>query len=288
MSGIDLRERWSETPGGFSVEFLSYADPRRFFLLALGFSWLFWFPLAVSGFAPFSMPGIVLFSIGGLGPAVSELLLIFYTADRVHLRDYWERVIDVRRIGLGWLLLILLFFPVVNGLSLALDSFLYGSELELVAEPGLLFDPVALVPFAVFILLFGPLPEELGWRGYALDGLQARWNALAASLILGVLWAGWHLPLFVMDGTFQSQLGWFTVMFWVFNLGLVFQSVLYTWIYNNTNRSTLSAILFHFMTNFTGEIMGLEGSARLIQFWLTVGVVVLVVVVWGPRTLIRS
>jgi membrane protease YdiL (CAAX protease family) len=287
MVGFEFRQQWASVPDAVSPEFLSYANPRRFFVLALGISWLTWVPLAVSGLEPFSMPGILLFALGGLGPAAAELVLILRTAEAVHVRDYWERVLDPRRIELRWALLIVCFFPVVNSLSLWVSALLNGTDLELLADPALFADPVGFVVFAGFILLFGPLPEELGWRGYALDGLQARWNALAASVILGVLWAVWHLPLFAMDGSFQHQLGWFTPLFWVFSLGLVFQSILYTWIYNNTNRSTLSAILFHFMTNLSGEVMGLDGTARIVQFWLMAGLAVLVTLVWGPGTLRR-
>ena len=57
------------------------------------------------------------------------------------------------------------------------------------------------------LLIIGPLSEEIGWRGYALERLQTRWNALTSSLIVGLVWALWHLPLFMMVGTSQHELG---------------------------------------------------------------------------------
>jgi len=266
-------------------EFLQYANPRRFFALALGLSWLFWTPIALLGLEPFSMPGIVLFALGGLGPAAAEFVLILREADSVYVQDYRQRVLDYRRIGLRWGLVVLLFFPVVNGIALGLVVLDGGSLPAFETATDLLADPITILPYAGFILLFGPLPEELGWRGYALDGLQVRWNALAASLILGTLWAAWHLPLFFMTGSFQAELGLFTPQSPYYTGTIVVSSILYTWIYNNTNRSTLSAILFHFMTNFSGELMGLGDRARLFQFGLITLAAVLVVLAWGPGTL---
>jgi len=68
-------------------------------------------------------------------------------------------------------LVIWLTFPALNILALLL-SVLAGSPLpEFETAKNLLFEPWRIIPFVVFILLYGPLPEELGWRGYALDGL---------------------------------------------------------------------------------------------------------------------
>lgn len=124
----------------------------------------------------------------------------------------------------------------------------------------LLASPLSIVPFVAVVLLFGPLPEELGWRGYALDGLLERRSALAASLILGAVWALWHWPQFFMQGSYIGEafpIG--SAIFWAgWVLPTVAYSVMYTWIYHHTGRSILSAILFHFAANF-----------------------------WGPRTLIR-
>jgi membrane protease YdiL (CAAX protease family) len=141
-----------------------------------------------------------------------------------------------------------------------------------------------ILPSLLFILIFGPVPEELGWRGYALDGLQSRWNNLSASVILGIVWALWHLPLFFIGGTYQqAEVGFGTLRFWSFMSGMLISSVLFTWIYNNTSRSILSAILFHFSINFSGEIFLLSEREYCYQPLLVTVAALLVVAVWGYK-----
>ncbi|MWV39074.1 type II CAAX endopeptidase family protein [Natrialba sp. INN-245] len=268
-------------------EFFEYSNPWQFFAIAFGVSYLFWIPLVVLEYDPFALPGVILFAGGGLGVPGAAIFLLFWDAEEKHRRDYWRRLVDVRRIGLRWYAVILLLVPVLNGLALLL-GILAGDAVpgfERAAEFAA--DPVSLLPYAVFMLIFGPLPEELGWRGYALDGLQARWNALWASLILGFVWAVWHVPMFFMIGTYQAELGVLTLPFWEFMVGATLVSVLYTWIYNNTGRSILGAVLFHFSGNFSGELIPHGPVGRLFPAVLALLVVVVVVSVYGPKTLTR-
>ncbi|TYL35822.1 CPBP family intramembrane metalloprotease domain-containing protein, partial [Natronococcus pandeyae] len=192
-----------------------------------------------------------------------------------------------RRIGLRWYAVILLLFPALNGLALLLGTLAGDSVPAFERAAEFAADPVSLLPYAVFMVIFGPLPEELGWRGYALDGLQARWNALEASLILGFFWAIWHVPMFFMVGTYQAELGVLTLTFWEFMIGATITSVLYTWIYNHTGRSILGAILFHFSGNVSGELVPHGPTGRLLPAVLTLLVVVVVISVYGPKTLTR-
>ena len=106
---------------------------------------------------------------------------------------------------------------------------------------------------------------RLGWRGYALDRLQRKWNAVASSLGLGVIWAAWHMPIFFMRGSLLSEvLPLWSVQFWVsMGPGILATAVVMTWIYNNTRCSTLAAILFHFMMNFTFEFLRLPGDLNI-------------------------
>jgi len=265
------------------------ANPWRFFALALGISWFFWMWVILLGWNVFTFPAIVLGALGLFGPAIAEIILISRTHDKEEWRDYWQRVFDIRRIGKRWHLVIWLTFPVLNTLALLL-SVLTGSPWpEFETAKNLLSEPWRILPFAVFILLYGPLPEELGWRGYALDGLQARYNALFSSLILGVVWALWHLPLFFMKGQWHHDVLKFgTLDFWTFIFSPIFLSILFTWIYNNTNRSTLSAILFHFMCNFSGNLIPLTEQGRLYSLILIIILSVVVTLIFGPKTLTQN
>ncbi len=261
-------------------------NPWQYFALALGLSWFFWFWIIVFHWNIWKIPGIIFGALGLFGPAIAELILISRSDDRQLWKDYLQRLFDIRRIGWKWLLIIIITFPLINGLSLLLCYLTDGHIPEFSTAEHLIAHPLNIIPYLIFILLFGPLPEELGWRGYALDALQSRYNAFWSSIILGIIWALWHIPLFFMPGTFQhDKLGFATWDFWNFVLGTVIISILFTWIYNNTNRSTLSAILFHFMINLSGELIPVQGKARTYATILTLLLSAIVVFVFGPKNL---
>jgi len=242
-----------------------------FFGLAYGWTWVFWVPPALLGLRVDEMPVPVLVALGGVGPAVAAISLVYLAGDRHARRDFWARVFDFRRIGLRWHSVVFLTVPVLTAAAALLDIVGGGSGAQLEARfhSGLL----SILPFAVFTLFFGPVPEELGWRGYALDDLLERHSALVASLILGALWTVWHLPLFCIEGSYQNGLTFGSVGLWWFLLDKMLLSIFMTWIYKNTGRSTQSAILFHFVVNFVGELLVLTERATLCQLLLWIGVV---------------
>ena len=127
------------------------------------------------------------------------------TKNKAGQRDYWLRVIDVRRIGWKWFLILLFFVPVLNGIAASIDLIfggtgaVWGESLVNAAS-----NPFGLVLSAMFATVV-PFIEELGWRGYVLDRLQATRSALTATLILGVVWSLWHLPLFFIPDSFQAN-----------------------------------------------------------------------------------
>jgi uncharacterized protein len=262
-------------------------SPWPYFVLALGWSWLFWIPVAVSGLDVSEPPGVILLAIGILGPAASAMILIYLLGDRQERRDYWDRLIGFKRIGLKWYAIILLVPPAYSALAILQGLLIDGSMPPLDTAVGYVTNPGSIIPFAILILFYGPLPEEMGWRGYALDRLQRRWNALASSLILGVIWSIWHMPLFFMRSTLMSDVFplWST-RFWVaMGPGILSGAVLMTWVYNNTERSTLAAVLLHFMMNFTGEFLRLPGDLKNYQFLWQILIAVVVIMIYGPATL---
>ncbi|MGO9175025.1 MAG: CPBP family intramembrane glutamic endopeptidase [Desulfobaccales bacterium] len=262
-------------------------SPWPYFILAFGWSWLFWIPLVLTGMDISVTPGIVLLAMGVLGPAVSAIFLTCLTGDKQERRDYWSRLISCKRIGPRWYAIIILIAPVYSVLAILTGLVIKGNIPAFDTAVGYVTHPLTIIPFAIMRLVYGPLPEELGWRGYALDRLQRKWNALVSSLVLGVIWAVWHTPMFFIRGSLMSEVFplWST-KFWVaMGPGILAGAVVMTWIYNNTQRSTLAAILFHFMMNFTGEFLRLPGDIKTYQFvWLTI-IAIVVTLVYGPATL---
>lgn len=258
-------------------------DIWLFFVLALCLTWLCWIS---AGFLSVDQNGTlvrVLHYAGGVMPAIVTLLLLYCRTGPEERRDYWQRLIDVRRIGKPWYIVILLTVPILTGIGIAFDLILGGKGLELGALSNFIHNPLLLIPFTLFILVFGPLPEEMAWRGYALDNLQEKFNALAASLILGLVWTLWHLPLFWIEGTYQHALGVGTIQFWLYLLDKIPQSIIMTWIFNHNHKSTATAVLFHFMINLIGELFNLSIRAEVIyivSWWVSA---LLVVAMWGSQ-----
>jgi membrane protease YdiL (CAAX protease family) len=261
------------------------SSPWLFFALVYGWSWLFWIPAALSGLQTGIFPVSILIAAGGISPMLVAIILTYLTRGGKGRQDYWRRVIDFKRIGINWYGVILFTVPLLTALAALLDVLGGGEGGQLEVAARILDQPLAIIPFAIFTLLFGPIPEELGWRGYALDCLQVKWSAFRSSLVLGAVWALWHLPLFFIPGTYQNGLGVGSRAFWLFVLGIVVTTIIMTWIYNNNRRSTLSAVLYHFVVNFTGELVELSARAECYQFLLLVAMAILVTIIWGPKTL---
>lgn len=256
--------------------------------LALGLTWLFWIPAALLPLAEPALPVLLLHYLGGVMPTAVAIVLLYARRTAHERRAYWLRLVDLRRIGGKWVAVVLLAAPVITGLAALGDAALGGMGAVLEAAARFVERPLALLPFAAFTLLFGPLPEEMAWRGYALEQLQKRWNALTSSLILGAVWTVWHLPLFFIEGSYQHGLGVGTQRFWLYMLDKLPQSILMTWVYNNTDRSVLSAVLFHFGVNLVGEMFALAPRAELLTivlWWLTAAAVT---AIWGPLRLARG
>lgn len=216
----------------------------------------------------------------------------YLTQDEDGWREYCSRIIDAKRIGASWYLVIFLFAPVLMAIAVLLDVAFSGNVA--LAQIGnrvspFLSAPWTIIPFVFQVFFYGPFPEELGWRGYVLDRLQARWNALASSLILGAVWALYHLPLFfIKDADPHYSQGAWSPWFWLFMVEVIASAVLYTWIFNNTRRSTLAAILFHFMTNLTYGLANVTAGTNFYSAVLWIIAATAVVALWGARTLARD
>lgn len=258
-----------------------------FFGLTFLLTWVFWLPAGWLSKGKFDLLSNILHYAGGVMPTLMALLLLYLRDSHQMRRDYWQRLTDFRSINKPWYAVILLTVPILTTIGIVFDIILGGTGAKLEAAASILSNPLSLFPFAIMILVFGPLPEEMAWRGYSLDRLQAKRSALVASLILGIAWTLWHLPLFWIEGSYQYGLGVGTQRFWLYMLDKVPESILMTWLYNNNRRSTVTAILFHFMVNFVGELFALSLRAETIyiaSWWI---VALFVITIWKPQRFVR-
>jgi uncharacterized protein len=251
-------------------------NPWLFFLLAYGWSWIVWAPAVLLGWQWGELRTLISFGLG-FGPLVAALVLIYVGIADESPASFWFRVRDHRRISPRWWIVILGLPFGLNLLARLWPSGATDSSPEAMT--------IGTILFAVIVFGFGAaIAEELGWRGYALDPLQRRYTALVASLIIGVAWAAWHLPLFLIDGSYQHGLGIGTLSFWFYMLWTVLWSVLYTWVYNNTSRSILAMIMLHALVNIAGETAGPSGDQEYARFAL---LSLVTIIGWGYRSLQR-
>jgi len=256
--------------------------------LTLALSWfVFWGPLALFKITAISFVSddkgpswaIALYIVGGFVPSLLGIFLTWKKEGLSGLRKLGQRIIQF---NFGWRWYMFTFLIVIAGTA---------GQLMINKLLGNTFNvTLFLTQLGSFLplLILGPLSEEIGWRGYALPRLQKRWNALTSSLIVGVIWGLWHLPLFMMVGTSQHELG---VPFIGFLVGFMANSILYTWLYNNTKQSIWSAILLHWLYTYA-VVVGFTGVTRSplynwLEFLPYVTMAAIVVLIWKPQTLSR-
>ncbi|KAB1193203.1 CPBP family intramembrane metalloprotease [Haloferax sp. MBLA0076] len=250
----------------------------------LGWAWFFWSLVVLSGQSVWTFPNVLLFYVGAISPALGGILMVYRRSGVAGLRRLGNRIVDVRRIRPRWSLVIVGLYPAIT-LTAAGIAALVGAEttpLNPTEALERLVTPLSLFAFFGFTLGAG-LVEETGSTGYFLDRLIAVWNPTVAGVVSGVVWASWHIPLFLMDG-YYSQASYQPIV-WRFFATFVFLETLYAWLYDNTDRSVLAAILFHLMINLTGEVLAPSQQVRWYAFYLTI-LVAVAVVGWRKREVI--
>ena len=220
--------------------------PVAFFGLTFALSWAIWVPLALAhfGIGPLAIPDAVSQMarlLGVLMPAAAALLLTTRAGGRAGVGRLLGGLV-FWRVNWRWWAAAGLVQPALLGLT-GLVYNAVGGQPPVAAAP-----PVSATAFAVhaFFLLLATLGEEIGWRGVALPSLQHRHSPFVASLILGLLWAVWHAPFWLLMDTFDQ----FGPGYLVLNVLFVLAGNFYmTWFFNHGRSSLLLAVVFHLTFN---------------------------------------
>jgi membrane protease YdiL (CAAX protease family) len=241
--------------------------------MAYAFSWIFTIPciLVDWGFLPEALfrPFFVLKAFAG--PSLAAYLMIRLTEGTAGIASFRRRFFQTRA-GWPWYLFILLGIPALFLLGIIVQP---GTLASFQGFPGRGFAGYLvyyLINFVIIFLLGGPLAEEPGWRGFALPRMERQYGPLGGALILGFIWAFWHLPDFLTRaqgggpgtswGTVLTNVSIFVVM-------VVALSVMMTWVYNHSGGSLFIAILLHASINTAGILVELFPAANIPLFTIT-------------------
>ena len=220
----------------------------KFFLLVGILSIPFWMLGAINQELTKSLPiKLPISALMAVCPALAALLLVAKESKLRGVQELLKRVFDGKKVrDKRWFLLIVFLMPVVMLLA-------YG--LMQLAGPPLPEAHISLLVVSLFCFVFfvGAIGEEVGWTGYVLAPLQRRWGALGASVILGVVWAVWHIIPYAQAHQPPSWIVWQCV-------SAVLLRIIMVWLYNRSGQSLLTMVLFHAMMNVSTFLFPTYGS----------------------------
>ncbi len=244
-----------------------YRRPFLFYGLSTAIPWAFWFGAAyVSHITPTSdflgaVVGI-LGVLGLLGPTVIAFSMIWPHPEM--REDIKHRIFGLKGIRLPYGLLTG-FLMLASILLAQAISLLFGHSADQFHLAGKSSFSAGIFP-GWFLLFLAPLVEELAWHSYGTDCLRQRMNLLKTSLLFGLFWAIWHMPLSFIKGYYHSNVAEAGLIYSInFMVSLVPYVVLMNWLYYKTHRSILVAVVFHITAGFFNELFCTHPDSKVIQ-----------------------
>lgn len=224
----------------------SHGAAWSFFLLVFALS----LPFYLVGLTGWRMPGLAMLPLSalmGFVPMIAALILLARCGGRAAAGRLMARLFEpISLSGLAWLALAIVIMPLV-----CVAEYILLQQMD-VALPAVRFDSGrALFLFAAFFV--AAIGEELGWQGYAYDALRSRYSRLAAAMILGIVWAVWHVIPFMEIGRDGGWILWHS-------LAAVALRFLIVWLYEHAGRRVVIAVVFHAMINLSWAVFPEQGS----------------------------
>jgi uncharacterized protein len=248
----------------------------RYFVLVYLQSWGWWGIAAATRKPPSHPLSAILLMAGGLAPSLTGLVMTRRGHPIESERDLLTRTVDPRLIPM-WL------YVAIPAMAFLPDL------LARLVPPGTQgrgetqLHELTRPTYAAVAGLVSGISEELGWRGYALERLRASHSGPVANLLLAAAWSAWHLPLFLVNGTYQQTLGLRSREALIFFASLIPIGVVIGWLYERTDRSVLSAIMLHGMTNAATLTLTPRGRQSVAALVIWIAFAAVAIVIWNFR-----
>ena len=227
-------------------------------------------------------PGfMVALFILNFGATITAFVLTAISDGKQGVKNLWGRF-WTRHVSIRWLLIALLIWPLVFLIVKLFAAVMDGTSFFPIFGP--LDEMLALFPGAFLFAIFNGFREDFGWFGYLLPRLQAKWNALASSLVVGIFWGLVHLGNWLLPPGNPRR----GDSFWAFVLQVILASILYAWLFNNTGGKLLPVMLAHALSNSVGALIVIPDSYLLYYNWALLIMVIPVVLIFGVKNLVRQ
>lgn len=240
--------------------------------MAFLFSWIVLIPYILSqwNIIPKTKNMDVFFALNAfVGPMLAAYIMIRTLEGKEGWKVFRKRIWKFN-LGLKWYLFALIVIPAMMYLGFVI---LNGG---IPTFKGLTTQFFATYPIYLVVIFFGggPFPEEIGWRGFALTRMQSKFGSLKATLLLGILWAFWHLPHFLTTaqrGGPGSNISLLYFNFPIFIVLCLAISIILTWTFNSKQRTLFIVMLVHASLNTFGLIQPYLTNPALKESDLSVG-----------------
>ena len=209
-------------------------------------------------------------------PLMAAVILVYRERKSRGVKELLIRAVDFKKINdKRWYLPIVCLMP-----AIAVLAYWY-TKLSGVLVPESQTPVLHILVFFV-VYFIGAIGEEIGWSGYAIDPLQSRYGALKASIILGIIWAVWHIIPWSQTHQTPVWIVWQSV-------STIFLRIIMVWLFNNTDKSVFAIVLFHAMINISPYLILNQGGHYdpFITCILLILTAIAVAFLWGSKTLAR-
>lgn len=253
--------------------------PVKFYVTAYVLTWVFWIPAIFIK----NEIALLLMFLGLCMPPATAIFTVFSSKNDALKNDFKRKLFRFYKVKpLSIVAAILAFMAIVTGSILASVAFA-GQSLDQFSFCDFSFSVQG--GSALLTILLASVIEEIGWRGYGEDAIAYYCSWFKESIIFGIVWSLWHLPMFYIEGTYHNGLivegfnqgvGYgFMINFLVSVIPLGF---LTTWVYVKNNRSMLSCIIFHLFVNFMQERIAMTPVTKCVETAIVTIVAIIIVV----------